>query len=107
MKTVVQSSDTFTLWPQTRVLRSQRETGVVYKHEQQVKGMLISLRKISLCLPFLIFSLFLPFFITSVRFQILKAATMKMAVFWDAVPCSLIETDRRFRHSYCLHHQSG
>jgi hypothetical protein len=24
---------------------------------------------------------------------------------WDAVPCSLIEIDRRFRRAYCLQHQ--
>jgi hypothetical protein len=28
---------------------------------------------------------------------------MKMAVFWDAEPCSLVDTDRRFRGDYCLH----
>jgi hypothetical protein len=28
-----------------------------------------------------------------------------MTAFWDIVPCSLIEVDRRFRGSYCLHHQ--
>jgi hypothetical protein len=31
---------------------------------------------------------------------------VKMAVFWDAAPCSLIEVDRRFRGAYCLYHQS-
>jgi hypothetical protein len=30
---------------------------------------------------------------------------MKMAVLWDVAPCSLVETDRRFRGAYCLHHQ--
>jgi hypothetical protein len=29
---------------------------------------------------------------------------MKMTVFWDVGPCSLVEIDRRFRGSYCLHH---
>jgi hypothetical protein len=32
---------------------------------------------------------------------------MKMTVFCDVAPCSLVETDRRFRDSYCLHHQGG
>jgi hypothetical protein len=30
---------------------------------------------------------------------------MKMAVFWDIALCGLVETDRRFRGPYCLHHQ--
>jgi hypothetical protein len=30
-----------------------------------------------------------------------------MAVFWDFAPCSLLDTDLRFRSSYCLHHQGG
>jgi hypothetical protein len=29
---------------------------------------------------------------------------MKMTVFWDVVPYSLVETDRRFRGTCCLHH---
>jgi hypothetical protein len=33
------------------------------------------------------------------------ASNRKMAVFWDAAPCSLLEIDRRFRSAYCLHHQ--
>jgi hypothetical protein len=28
---------------------------------------------------------------------------LKITVFWDVVPCSLAETDRRFRDVYCLH----
>jgi hypothetical protein len=28
-----------------------------------------------------------------------------MAVFWDVTPCSLIDTDRSFRGTYCLHYQ--
>jgi hypothetical protein len=31
--------------------------------------------------------------------------TMKMAVFWDVAPCNLVDIDRRFRETYCLHHQ--
>jgi hypothetical protein len=30
------------------------------------------------------------------RFQVLTAARMKMTVFWDVAPCSLIEFDRCF-----------
>jgi hypothetical protein len=30
---------------------------------------------------------------------------MKVAVFWDIVPYHLVEVDRRFRDSYCLHNQ--
>jgi hypothetical protein len=32
-----------------------------------------------------------------VRFHVLAASIMKMTVFWDAAPCSLIEIYRRFR----------
>jgi hypothetical protein len=32
-----------------------------------------------------------------VRFQVLKAASMKMAVFWVVEPCSLVEVYRCFR----------
>jgi hypothetical protein len=38
-----------------------------------------------------------------VRFQVLTAASMKMRVFWDIVPRSLVAADRRFRDAYCLH----
>jgi hypothetical protein len=38
-------------------------------------------------------------------FQVLTAVSMKMTVFWDAAPCSLVEIDRRFRGTYCLHHR--
>jgi hypothetical protein len=29
----------------------------------------------------------------------------KIRAFWDIAPCSLVVVDRRFRGSYCLHHQ--
>jgi hypothetical protein len=31
-----------------------------------------------------------------VRFEVLTAPDMKMAVFWDVVPCSLVDIDRCF-----------
>jgi hypothetical protein len=40
-----------------------------------------------------------------VRFQVLAATSMKMAVVWDVTSCTLVDNDRRFRGSYCLHHQ--
>jgi hypothetical protein len=30
---------------------------------------------------------------------------MKMTAFWDIAPYSLVEEDRRFRGTYCLHYQ--
>jgi hypothetical protein len=39
-----------------------------------------------------------------VRYQVLKAAGMKMAAFWDTAPRSL-KVYHRFRGAYCLHHQ--
>jgi hypothetical protein len=41
------------------------------------------------------------------RFQVLTAESMKMAVFWVAVPCSLVEVCRRFRSACCLHQQGA
>jgi hypothetical protein len=35
-------------------------------------------------------------FIT-VRFEVLTAASIKMAIFWVVAPCSLVEVQRRFR----------
>jgi hypothetical protein len=29
---------------------------------------------------------------------------MKFRVFWDVLPCSRVDADRRFRGAYCLHH---
>jgi hypothetical protein len=42
-----------------------------------------------------------------VKFQVLKAASMKMAVFWVVARCNLVEVCRRFRGAYCLHHQGS
>jgi hypothetical protein len=42
--------------------------------------------------------------INLVRFRVLTAS-MKMTVFWDVAPCSLIEIYRRYRDAYCLHQQ--
>jgi hypothetical protein len=42
---------------------------------------------------------------TYVRYVVLKAASMKMRVFCDIAPCSLVGIDRCFRGVYCLHHQ--
>jgi hypothetical protein len=35
--------------------------------------------------------------INEVRFEVLTAVSMKMAVFWVVAPCSLVEVYRRFR----------
>jgi hypothetical protein len=34
------------------------------------------------------------------KFQVVTSASMKMTVFWDIAPCSLVEVDRRFRGVY-------
>jgi hypothetical protein len=42
---------------------------------------------------------------SSVRFQVLAAASMMFRfVFWGVLPCKII-VDRRFRGTCCLHHQ--
>jgi hypothetical protein len=32
---------------------------------------------------------------------------MIMAVFWDVAPCSLVDTDRSLRETYCLHRKGA
>jgi hypothetical protein len=44
---------------------------------------------------------------TRVRFDVLMVMSMKMAVFWDVAPCSLVDIDRCFRGAYSFHHQDG
>jgi hypothetical protein len=39
------------------------------------------------------------------RFQIIAAAGMMMAAYWDVAPCIIVEADRRFRGAYCVHHR--
>jgi hypothetical protein len=34
-----------------------------------------------------------------------KNVLVKITVFWDVAPCSLVEVYRRFRGTCCLHHQ--
>jgi hypothetical protein len=45
-------------------------------------------------------------FTCSVRFQVLTASSMKMAVFYVVAPCSLV-VYRRFKGANCLHHQGS
>jgi hypothetical protein len=40
-----------------------------------------------------------------VRFKVLTAASIKMAVFWAIAPCSLVEVYRRVRGACCLRRQ--
>jgi hypothetical protein len=40
-----------------------------------------------------------------VQLQVLASTSVKIFVFWEAVSCSLVEIDRRFRGAYCLHLQ--
>jgi hypothetical protein len=40
------------------------------------------------------------------RFQVLTAASMKLKIFWDVLPCSSLNFDRRFRGTCCIHHQA-
>jgi DNA topoisomerase VI subunit B len=32
---------------------------------------------------------------------------MKFRIFWDMLPSSQVDVDRRFRGAYCLHHQGA
>jgi hypothetical protein len=40
-----------------------------------------------------------------VRFQVLTAATKKMTVSWDVVPCSMVKVHQCSRGACCFHHQ--
>jgi hypothetical protein len=39
--------------------------------------------------------------------EVLTAANMKIAVFWDVAQCCLVDIDRRFKGALFLHHQEG
>jgi hypothetical protein len=39
-----------------------------------------------------------------VGFEVLTAASMKMAIFWVVAPCNLVEVYRRLRGICCRHH---
>jgi hypothetical protein len=43
--------------------------------------------------------------VSTVSFQVLTATSMKMTVFCDVAPRSVVKIDGRFRDTYCLHHQ--
>jgi hypothetical protein len=45
--------------------------------------------------------------VSSVRFQVFTAASMKMAVFWIVVPCSLVEVYQCFRGACYFHHHGN
>jgi hypothetical protein len=47
-----------------------------------------------------------PLRVVCVRFQVLAAGSMKMAVLWDVEPCSLLEVYWHFRGACYLHHQA-
>jgi hypothetical protein len=43
-----------------------------------------------------------------VKFEnFIKPVSMRMTVFWDAAPCSLVENDQFFEDAYCHHHQGS
>jgi hypothetical protein len=44
-------------------------------------------------------------FVSFVRFQVLTAARVKFRAFWNVLPCSQLDVDRRFRDACFLHHQ--
>jgi hypothetical protein len=39
----------------------------------------------------------------NVRLELLTVSTVKISVFWDVDPCSLIDCDQHFRGTCCLH----
>jgi hypothetical protein len=39
-----------------------------------------------------------------VNFDFLTVTCLKMVALSDVATCSLVNTDRRFRDAYCLHH---
>jgi hypothetical protein len=41
-------------------------------------------------------------FLYIVRFQVLTAPSMKMALFWDVAPCSLVNNDWHFKGTCCF-----
>jgi hypothetical protein len=45
-------------------------------------------------------------FRTRRNFEVFITVSLKMADCWDVAPCSVTDTDRRFRGPSCLHHQA-
>jgi hypothetical protein len=43
--------------------------------------------------------------VVSIQFHVLTATSLKTVALWNITPCSLMEVDRCFRGTYCLHHQ--
>jgi hypothetical protein len=54
---------------------------------------------------FLVFFVFYILFQIPVRFDIFKAVTMKVAVFWDVTSYSLVENCQRLGETFYLHLQ--
>jgi hypothetical protein len=50
--------------------------------------------------------LILPAVFLLLRFQVLTATSMKMTLFWDVAPKSLVKIGRRFTGTYYVHHQA-
>jgi hypothetical protein len=40
-----------------------------------------------------------------VTLQVVTSSNVPMAAFWDILPCSVIEVERRFRDAYCVQHE--
>lgn len=43
--------------------------------------------------------------ICNLKIQVIRAASVKMIIFWNIAPCSLSAADRRFGGAYCLNCQ--
>jgi hypothetical protein len=41
--------------------------------------------------------------LTTLRYEVLRAITVKIIAFWDVMPCSLADVYRSFGRAHCLH----
>jgi hypothetical protein len=42
---------------------------------------------------------------SSIEYIFSGKVVLKTAVIWDVAPCSLVDSDRRFRDTYCLYQE--
>jgi hypothetical protein len=59
------------------------------------------------CPQFLLLQQFCLWSQFTLKFQVLTVAVMQTTVLWEATSCYLVEIDRLFGYSQCLHHRGG
>jgi hypothetical protein len=56
-------------------------------------------------IPFYLIHHYVVLLWNKMTFELLMVMSMKMAIYWNAAQCTLIQIEQCFRGAYCLHHQ--